>query len=146
MYNKYLRDSLGRDVYIFIFINSSLGIYCHKLAIFRNLLYPYNMFILGLEQRLENNLRSFIARTREGSKVLTCFYQCCSYLDWPPKLDYCFIMSTIVLFLSVFISRLGITELRNKTKAASNIASTYIYMYLEHTHIINHIHVHVFKF
>ena len=46
----------------------------------------------------------------------------------PPKLDYCFITSTI-LFMLWF----NIAGVRNKTEAASNTASTF----LEHAHIIN---------
>ena len=49
----------------------------------------------------------------------------------PPKLDYCFIMSTNLVPVAVSISIAG---LRNEVEAASKTASTLP----EHAHIINH--------
>ena len=76
-------------------------------------------FCIGLGQRLENSLRSFVSKNEQrfARIFINVALTLIGYRKLP-KLDYCFIL-VLVLFLSLFLSRLGIIWLRNKTKQAA---------------------------
>ena len=67
-------------------------------------MFMYRAMNLGCDKGCKTTFESLSAKMNEYSKVRTCFYQCCSYLDgyrMPPKLDYCFITSTSLVSVAV---------------------------------------------